>query len=119
MSRASKTMAFLVVAAGAAALASPAFSSGGSAGGSTADTIKVGKNYWCSNSTLLISASSSNASAHLYLYTGSGTYIGEVQNGGGGRYGGSVFWRSADPVTLTLTSSAGGSVTFATAPFQF
>ena len=31
-------------------------------------------------------ASSSNSNAHLYAYMPDGTYIGEVQNGGGSRY---------------------------------
>jgi hypothetical protein len=93
---------------------------GGSGGGGPAvDTIKVGKHYYvASNGTLLVSASSSDAAAHLYLYTQAGNYVGEVQNGGGGRYGGSVFYIGADPVGLTIDSSSGATLSVPTAPFQ-
>ena len=60
---------------------------------------------------LLINASSSNSSAHLYAYLPHGTYLGEVQNGGGGRYGGTVFVVLQIPDSITIKSSAGGSIT--------
>src|SRR5258708_5273861 len=76
-------------------LATPILASGGSGsgGGSTSsvDTIKVSKCYYFdtgSSIELLINASSSNSSALLNAYLPDGTYLGQVQNGGGGRYGG-------------------------------
>jgi hypothetical protein len=104
----------------------PALASGGSGGGgggsaSTVDTIKVAK---CEYAVvtgyveLLVSASSSNSSAHLYAYLPDGSYLGEVQNGGGGRYGGTVFLSMYVPATITIKSSAGGSITVATTPYQ-
>src|SRR5215475_12265774 len=76
------------------ALASGGSGSGGGSGGgtstSTADTIKVNKCYYYDTGPyveLLINAVSSNSNAHLYAFLPDGTYLGEVQNGGGGRYG--------------------------------
>src|SRR6266404_5077244 len=77
-------------------LVTPVSASGGSGsggsgggGGSTTgvDTIKVNKCYYFDTGSyieLLINASSSNSSAHLYAYLPDATYLGEVQNGGGG-----------------------------------
>jgi hypothetical protein len=106
-------------------LATPAFASGssgsggsggsGGGGGSTGvDTIRVSKCYYFDTGSyveLLINAGSSNSSAHLYAYLPDGTYLGEVQNGGGGRYGGTVFLSFYIPATITIISSAGGSIT--------
>ena len=47
-----------------------------------------------------------------------GTYLGEVQNGGGGRYGRTVFLSMYVPASITIKSSAGGSVTAPCVPFQ-
>ena len=96
--------------------ASGGSSSGGGGGGSTTgvDTIKVSKCYYFDMGSyieLLLNASSSNSSAHLYAYLPDGTYLGEVQNGGGGRYGGTVFLSMYIPATITIISSAGGSIT--------
>jgi len=98
--------------------------SGGSGGGSTVkvDSIKVSKCY-CNASTtggeMLIKASSSDASAHLYAYRPDGTYQGEVQNGGGSRYGGTVMgWLPYDPGSMVILSSSGDSITVPTTPFQ-
>jgi hypothetical protein len=88
-------------------------SGGGSTGGST-ETIKVNKCFYFDTGPyveLLINASSSNSSAHLYAYLPSGAYLGEVQNGGGGRYGGTVFVTLTIPATITIRSSTGASVT--------
>lgn len=94
-------------------------SGGGSTSSATVDTIKISKNsYAASAYELLLNASSSNSAAHLYAYAQSGAYIGEVQNGGGGQYGGTVFVVLSDPITVTITSSAGGTATSATTPFQ-
>lgn len=96
-----------------------------SQGGSqpAAESIKVSKCY--TNATaagggqMLIKASSSNTSARLFAYRPDGSLIGEVQNGGGSRYGGTVMpYQPYDPVTVTVSSSAGGSVTVPTTPFQ-
>jgi hypothetical protein len=60
----------------------------------------------------LIKASSSDTTAHLYAYTPSGTYLGEAQNGGGSRYGGTAMgYVGADPVNVTLIGSSSGSLT--------
>lgn len=99
-------------------------SGGTSAGGgttttSTVDVIKISKaEYAASAYELLVNASSSDGKAHLYLYSQSGAYLGEVQNGGGGQYGGTVFVTVTDPGTITIKSSSGGSASAATVPFQ-
>ena len=89
--------------------------SGGGGGGTTGvDSLKVSKCFFFDMGSyieLLINASSSNTSAHLYAYLPDGTYLGEVQNGGGGRYGGTVFVTLYIPASITIISSAGGSIT--------
>lgn len=100
------------------------FASGGSGsasgGGSVkVDSIKVSKCFCNAGGEMLIKASSSDAAAHLYAYRPDGTLIGEVQNGGGSRYGGTVMpYQSYDPINVTIVSSSGGSVTVPTTPFQ-
>ncbi|MEI7821210.1 MAG: hypothetical protein WCK55_09860 [Verrucomicrobiota bacterium] len=94
--------------------------SGGSGGGSTAkvDTIKVSKCYY-GFGQMLIKASSSDSTARLFAYAPSGYNLGEVQNGGGSRYGGTVMpYFPTDPVFVTIISSSGGSITVPTTPFQ-
>jgi hypothetical protein len=105
----------------APATAAPPASGGG--GSSQIDVVSVSKCY--TNATqhtggeMLIKASSSDPSARLYAYRPDGSLIGEVQNGGGGRYGGSVMpYQSYDPGTVTISSSSGGSITVPTGPFQ-
>ena len=97
------------------------FASGGSGSGSGApkvDSIKVSKCY-CNGSEMLIKASSSDVTAHLYAYRPDGTYQGEVQNGGGSRYGGTVMgFVPYDPGSMVIISSAGGYVVAPTTPFQ-
>jgi len=103
-----------------------AFASGGSGGsgggGSTAkvDSIKVSKCFYdAPTGEMLIKASSSDPTAHLSAYTPTGTYLGEVQNGGGSRYGGTVMgYVGTDPVSVLLISSSGGSIEVPTTPFQ-
>jgi len=96
--------------------------SGGSGGGGTTtngDSINVSKCYYASTGQLLIKASSSDTTAHLYVYLPSGAYLCEVQNGGGSRYGGTVTpYIGFDPGSVTIKSSSGGIVTVPTAPFQ-
>ena len=97
-----------------------AMASGGGTGGGTnvkVDSIKVSKCYYSGN--MLIKASSSDVTAHLYVYLPSGAYVGEVQNGGGSRYGGTVTgYVGADPGSVTIKSSSGGSITVPTTPPQ-
>ena len=93
---------------------------GGLGGGSSVkvDSIKVSKCY-CNGSEMLIKASSSDPTAHLYAYRPDGTYQGEVQNGGGSRYGGTVMgFVPYDPGSMVIISSSGGSITVPTTPFQ-
>src|ERR1043166_3613341 len=118
------TMAFALAFTSNQALASGGSTSGSGSGGSsgggttsTVDTIKVNKCYYDDVGAyveLLLNAVSSNSSAHLYAYLPDGTYLGEVQNGGGGRYGGTVFVAFYVPDSITIKSSAGGSIIAAT-----
>jgi len=114
--------------------ASTAYASGGSTsgggGGTTTttqtpkvDSIKVDKAYTQADSSggyqMLIKASSSDSSARLFAYRPDGTLIGEVQNGGGSQYGGTVMpWQSVYSSSVTVQSSSGGSITVPTTPFQ-
>jgi hypothetical protein len=96
-------------------------STGGGGGGSTVkvDTIKVSKCYWNSGGEMLIKAASSDPTARLFAYSSSGTLIGEVQNGGGSRYGGTVMgYTPVDPILVLIVSTSGGSVIVPTTPFQ-
>ena len=96
--------------------------SGGGGGGTTikVDSIKVSKCYYdAPTGQMLIKASSLDVTAHLYAYRPDGSYQGEVQNGGGSRYGGTVMgYIPYDPGTMTIKSSSGGSITVPTTPFQ-
>ena len=60
----------------------------------SADTLQVSKCYTNATATsggqMLIQARSSDPAARLFAYRPDGTAIGEVQNGGGSRYGGTV-----------------------------
>lgn len=68
---------------------------------------------------LLVKASSSDPAAHLLVYGSDGSLIGEVQNGGGGRYGGSVMpYQRSDPGSCVVRSSAGGTSSAPSGPFQ-
>ena len=107
----------------------PVAASGGSGGASGAggggttgvDSLKVSKCFFFDTGSyieLLINASNSNTGAHLYAYLPDGTYLGEVQNGGGGRYGGTVFVTLHIPASITIISIAGGSITVPCVPGQ-
>ena len=117
-------MATLFVACTIGLVPTSTFASGGSGsgGGSTAkvDSIKVSKCFYdAPTGQMLIKASSSDVTAHLYAYRPDGTYQGEVQNGGGSRYGGTVMgWISYDPGYMVILSSSGGSIIVLTTPFQ-
>ena len=83
------------------------------------DTIKVTKCYYNMGGEMLIKAASSDTTARLFAYRPDGTLIGEVQNGGGSRYGGTVMaYQPYDPVMVTIRSTSGGSITAPTTPFQ-
>jgi hypothetical protein len=89
-------------------------------GGGGGETIKVSKCYYQDGGGEgLIKASSSNSTARLFAYLPSGELYGEVQNGGGSRYGGTVMrYLPYNPVTVTIISSSGASITVPTTPFQ-
>ena len=118
--------AMLFTAFAISLMPAPAYASGGggSGGGVKVDSLKVSKCYCnatiaAGGGEMLIKASSSDVTAHLYAYRPDGSYIGEVQNGGGSRYGGTVMpWQPYDPGTVTIISSSGGSITVPTTPFQ-
>ena len=95
-------------------------SGGGGGGSAKVDTIKVSKCYFdAPTGEMLIKASSSDPTAHLYAFLPTGIYLGEVQNGGGSRYGGTVMgFISPDPVLIAIVSSSGGSIVVPTTPFQ-
>ncbi len=107
----------------ATASQAPARDATSSTRGGHVDRIEVGK-CW-TNATksqggqLLISARSSDPAAHLRAYRPDGSLIGDVGNGGGQRYGGTVFaYERSDPGWVTIRSSAGGSLTVPTTPFR-
>ena len=100
---------------------SPTPSGGG--GGTQANRIRVSKCYTNATSStggeLLIKASSSDPNATLVAYRSDGSHIGEVQNGGGSRYGGTVMpYQSKDPGACVIKSSSGGSISVPTTPFK-
>lgn len=114
-------LALAVVAAPIAVHAGGGSGGGGSGGGgSRVDTIKVSKCYYMSGATaMLIKASSSDPTAQLYAFLPDGTYLGEIQNGGGSRYGGTVvIYYGPDPVYIHILSTSGGSIDAPTTPFQ-
>jgi hypothetical protein len=112
--------ALLTLGIGMISQPTPVAASGG--GGSTpqVDKIKVSKCYYdVPSGQMLIKASSSDPTAKLSAYRPDGTYQGPVQNGGGSRYGGTVMgYIPYNPITMTIKSSSGGSITVPTTPFQ-
>lgn len=91
-------------------------------GGNGAEVITISKCF--TNATahgfgaMLIKAASSNPAAQLSAYRSDSSLIGEVQNGGGSRYGGTVMEiQQYDPGTVTIKSSTGASATCQTGPF--
>ncbi len=112
-----KLILALVCATTLTGLSTDVRASGGSGG---SETIKVSKCYstFTSYCELLIKASSTDKNAHLFAFIPSGQCIGEVQNGSGGRYGGSVFLTAVPPDTITIISSSGASITVVPTPFQ-
>jgi hypothetical protein len=94
--------------------------SGGGGGGVKVDSIKVSKCFYdAPTGEMLIKAASSDPTARLFAYLPSGVLLGEVQNGGGSRYGGTVMgYQAFDPVMIGIVSTSGGSTTAPTTPFQ-
>ena len=74
---------------------------------------------WNTSSRKLIrKLPSGNRRGLCVAYSPDGALIGEVQNGGGSRYGGTVIaYRAVNPLSVTIRSSAGGVVTVPTTPF--
>ncbi|MFO0969366.1 MAG: hypothetical protein U0793_27740 [Gemmataceae bacterium] len=103
-------------------LIAPAAAHAQKGGGGAVDVIRVNKCYYAVTGggyvELLINANSSNPAARLYAYLPSGQLLGQVQNGGGGRYGGTVLGTFAVPAAITIRSSAGGIITAPCVPFQ-
>lgn len=92
-------------------------------GGGNTETIKVSKcEYFVSTGLVewLVKAASSNTTAHLYVYSDTGAYMGEAQNGGGSKYGGTVMLTIGTyvPNTVTIISSSGGTTTVTPTVFQ-
>ena len=113
----------MVFVLGLGGVTQSSFASGGGSGGGAStvkvDTIKVSKCFWGSGGALLIKAASSDPTARLFAYTSAGLLIGEVQNGGGSRYGGTVMgYTPVDPVMVLIVSTAGGTLIAPTTPFQ-
>jgi hypothetical protein len=122
-----KIVSALLLLVSMSGLTGNSFASGGSGsggggsggGGVQVDSVKVSKCYCNSAGQMLIKAASSDPTARLYAYRPDATYIGEVQNGGGSRYGGTVMpWQPYDPIYVTIISSSGGSISVPTTPFQ-
>jgi hypothetical protein len=113
-------LGFAVLAVGVTMILAPAHSRAG--GGSKVDTIKVNKCEYAVTGggyvELLVSASSSNANAYLFAYLSDGTLLGQVQNGFGGKYGGTVLGSMFVPDSITIVSSYGGYITVPCVPFQ-
>ncbi len=91
--------------------------------GSPADVVQVEKCWTNATSSqsgqMLIKARSSDVRARLFAFRPDGTFLAELQNGGGNKYGGTVINNTpSDPVRCVVRSSAGGSATAPTAPFQ-
>ena len=82
--------------------------------------IKVSKCFYMPGATgMLVKAASSDVTARLFAYLPDGTYLGELQNGGGSRYGGTVLIApSYDPGYVVVVSSSGGTTSAPTTPFQ-
>jgi hypothetical protein len=93
--------------------------SGGGGSVAKVDSIKVSKCFINSGGEMLIKAASSDPTARLFACRPDGSLIGEVQNGGGSRYGGTVMpYQPYDPVYVTIISTSGGVTTALTTPFQ-
>jgi hypothetical protein len=84
--------------------------------GQTGDMVGIQQADYISSKRLLrIQASSTNASATLSVYvTSTGQLIGSLKNNGGGKYSADLNW-PANPLNITVRSSAGGSATRAIA----
>ena len=111
-------LGFAALALGVTMLFAPAQSRAGGV-----DKIKVSKCEYAATPgagyvELLVSAVSSNANASLFAYLPDGRLLGPVQNGFGGKYGGTVFLSMYIPASITIVSSYGGKITVPCVPFQ-
>ena len=120
--RAAGLVTMVLALSAPAVFASGGSSTGGGGGGTitsgggttvTVDTIKVSKCFFAQGAYVLLNASSSDSSAHVYAYLPSGVLLGEVLNG---RYGGTIWYVGADPGSITFKSSSGGTITAPTTP---
>jgi len=110
----------LLLAVGVVSISLPQTARASGGGGVKVDTIKVSKCFYdVPTGEMLIKASSSDPAAHLLAYLPSGLFLGEVQNGGGSRYGGTVMgYVASDPLMVVIVSTSGGSTAVPTGPFQ-
>ncbi len=91
--------------------------------GSAADVVQIEKCWTNATASvggpMLIKARSSDARARLFAFLPDGTFLAELQNGGGNKYGGNVINNTpTNPGSCVVRSSSGGSATAPTAPFQ-
>ncbi len=91
--------------------------------GSRPDVVQIEKCWTNATSSvggpMLIKARSSDARARLFAFRPDGTFLAELQNGGGNKYGGNVINNTpSNPGSCVVRSSAGGTATAPTAPFQ-
>ncbi|WP_295694741.1 hypothetical protein [Lapillicoccus sp.] len=91
--------------------------------GAQVDVVRIEKCWTTATQShggqLLVKASSSDPAAHLLVYRSDGSLVGEARNGGGGRYGGSVMaYQRSDPGRCIVRSSAGGTSSAPSGPFQ-
>ena len=118
MFRSVSSPALLTLAIGMVSILAPSAHAAGVAAART-DSVHIARcMYAVANKTVLITANSSDPRATLSAYTPSGKYLGWVQNGGGARYGGTVFWVGGDPKEITIKSSSGGSAEAKTTPYH-
>jgi hypothetical protein len=89
-------------------------SNAGGTGRTTTDTVKISQaEYVVSDKVLNTQATSTSSNATLKAcVTSSNTFIGTLQNKGGGPYQGQLSW-STNPRNVTVKSSQGGSATSA------
>jgi hypothetical protein len=82
---------------------------GGGGGGTTIDTVSITRAEY--DGRLRVEATSTSSSATLRAYvTSSGALIGTLSNSGGGQCRGEWSW-PANPGSVTVKSSLGGSAT--------
>ena len=118
MFRSVSSAALLTLSIGMVSILAPSAHAGGVVASRTDRVTIVRCMYAAANKTVLITAKSSDSRATLEAYTPSGKHLGWVQNGGGARYGGTVFWVGGDPKSIAIKSSSGGEVVAKTTPYH-